>query len=50
MQLVKLACIVHVMVYFGWPEKVLMAKIYMAYFDFKNKDYIFQIPSILQWQ
>ena len=26
MQLVKFACIVHVMVYFGWPEKVLMAR------------------------
>ena len=26
MQLVKFACVVHVMVYFGWPEKVLMAR------------------------
>ena len=49
MQLVKFACIVHVMVYFGWPEKVLMAKIYVACFGFKNKDYVFQIPSILQY-
>ena len=48
MQLVKLACIAHAMVYFGWPGKVL--KTYVAYFDFKNKDYVFQIPPILQWQ
>ena len=38
------------MVYFSLLKKVLMAEIYVACFGFKNKDWVFQIPSILQWQ
>ena len=47
---VKFACIARAMVYFGLPEKAVMAKIYEAYFGFNDKDKVFQFPSILQWQ